>query len=157
MEDTSLEELWRSRRTRRPIVVSALVGAVLAPSIVLLVESRTAGGGLPPFVWLFAPVIGALLGARIWLGIAEIRSSGVGAGPHEWDAEEARFRALRDRAQNDDRVAEEYARELERMLADVEAMQPELKPGAAAAVKTERLRLQEELTLLRRRLGTGAA
>jgi len=108
-------------------------------------------------------MFGAFLGALLcFAGLVrraqrEATSSAADIIRH-WEAEEQRFSALRESAGRDPQVAEQYLRELQHLIEELELIVSERDEAYSSLnLETELARLREDVTWAKKQLGRGAA
>ena len=162
---SSLQEHARVPKQRRRLIAFVAIGAALVPAIVVLFRPGLYWSGPRALFWMALAGLGSFLGALLWF--AGLMSQARQPMPsfeqmrRDWEAEEHRFTALRDRAANDPAAAEEYMRQLREIIEEMELIVAERSKTRPTSrgwnPEAELIRLKEDLAAAERRLGKGAA
>ena len=162
---SSLQEHARFPKQRRRLIAFVAIGAALLPVIVLLLRPGIYWPGSRALLWMALAGLGSFLGALLWF--AGLMSQSRQAMPsfeqmvRNWEAEEDRFRTLRDRAATDPGAAAEYVRQLREVIDEMELIVADRAKSRSTSrgwnPEAELIRLKDDLAAAEERLGKGAA
>ncbi len=161
--DSSVQQQWQSSQQRHRLTTFAVTGAALVPVAVLVFQPSIYWPGPRGLLWVFLGTFGAFLGALLWFaGLvrrAQRESTPSAADViRHWEAEEQRFSALRERAAQNPQVAEQYLRELEHLIEELEFIISEHDEAYSSLnLETELARLRDDVTWAKKQVGRGAA
>ena len=161
--DTSVQQQWQSPQQRRRLSAFAVTGAALVPVAALVFRPSIYWPGPRALLWVFLVTFGAFLGALLWFaGLvrrAQRESTPSAADViRHWEVEEQRFSGLRERAVQDPQVAEQYLRELQHLIEELELIVSERDEAYSSLnLEPELARLREDVTWAKKQVGRGAA